>query len=210
MFGTKKHRRFLMHLVGHHVQINVRQTYFVKRDMRDGNNKIENRKLYSQVGVMLGYFQTACNSCLPNVLAVDRNGDTVYIVIRPIQAGEQLLISNRDFHWDDHNSSYQAVNVLKCKRCHELEPSEDKILALSNDPDYGHLVEAKYIISEFDCIDSKQFDFLKRTCVKLLKKYGNTVGCIELNTVVRSYMCLLKAEIGGFVQSQDSLNINSY
>lgn len=202
MFGTKKHRRFLMHLVGHHVQINIRQTYFAVENMKDENDKIENRKLYSQVGVMLGYFQNPCISCLPNVFAVDRNGDTVYIAIRPIQPGQQLFISNRSFHWNDSSSFYQALSEFdcKCKRCQDQQQSETEIQALSNDPDYGHLIEAKNIISKIDCIDSKQFDFLKRTCVKLLKKYHKAVGCIELNTVIISYMYLLKAEIDGVVQ----------
>lgn len=210
MFGTKKHRRFLMHLVGHHVQINIRQTYVATEDMKDENNKIENRKLYAQVGVMLGYFQNSCTSCLPNVCAVDRNGDTVYVVIRPIQAGQQLFISNRHFHWNDPSFYHTLELYRKCKRCREeLQPSEAEILALSNDPDYDQFVEAKKIIFKIDSIDRKQFDFLKKTCVKLLKKYGNTVGCIELKTVVNIYMSLLKAEIGGVAQSQDRLNNNS-
>ncbi|XP_055298559.1 uncharacterized protein LOC129566545 [Sitodiplosis mosellana] len=207
MFTSKRHRRFLMHLVGHHVEINIRQAYVAVEDMEDGNKKVEKRTLYSQVGVMLGYFH---HSCSPNVWPIDRNGDTIYIVICPIQAGQQLFVSNYSFHWNDPTKYYQRMSEIdcKCERCKGLRPPEAETLAFSSDPDF-ELIESCEIRSESDCIDSKRFDILKETCVKLLKKYGNMIWCTELGIVIVVYMHLLKAEMRGIVKSQDILNNNS-
>lgn len=48
MFSTKKHRRFLMHLIGHHVQINIRQAYTLSKLAVGENGQESERSLYKQ------------------------------------------------------------------------------------------------------------------------------------------------------------------
>lgn len=210
MFESKKHRRFLMHLAGHHIQINLRQSYVAIKDIENENGSIVQRKLYSQVGVMLGYFK---HSCAPNVYPIDYNGDTIYTTIRPIQAGQQLFLSNLSFHWTDVTEYYHRWSEIDCK-CEirkNQRPSSAEIRTFSEDPDYV-FIKASEIKSEIKEIDSKRFDVLKEKCVKLLNKYGNMV-CDELSATINIYTWLLKAEINGAVQtvhqSQDKLNNNS-
>lgn len=211
MFKSKKHRRFLMHLVGHHIQINLRQSYTALKDIEDENGNNFQRKLYSQVGVMLGYFK---HSCAPNVYPIDFNGDTIYTTIRPIQAGQQLFLSNVDFHWNDATEYYYRWREIdcKCEKIYKMQyPSSAEIKTLLEDSDFV-FIKASEIRSEIEEIDRERFDALKEKCLKLLNKYGNMVWCSQLNDTIKIYTWLLKAEINGAVQtvqSQDKLNNNS-
>lgn len=210
MFKSKKHRRFLIHLVGHHIQINLRQSYVALKNVEDENGKIQQRKLYSQVGVLLGYFK---HSCTPNIYPIDCNGDTIYTTIRPIEAGQQLFLSNFDFHWNDASEYYYRWSEIncKCEICNMRYPSLAEVKTFSEDPDFV-FIKASEIKSEIEEIDRHQFDVLKEKCIKLLNKYGNIVWCSPLSATINIYTWLLKAEINGAVQtvqSQDKLNNNS-
>lgn len=195
MFQSKKHRRFLMHIVGHHVQINIRQSYTATKSIEDSIGKIEQRKLYSQVGIMLGFFNHACS---PNVLPVDRNGDTVYIVVRPIRAGEELFISYYGFHWDiDGENGFRDYEFkCHCERCESRQPSAYDIQRLIHDPDFRLFCYYCAKIENHQK-ETEMVNNLKKTCVRLLNAHGRMVWCIEICRVFCIYIQLLTDEYTG-------------
>lgn len=198
MFASKRYRRFLMHLIGHHVQVNLRNSYIAGKSIPNENGGDTQRKLYSQVGVMLGYFK---HSCSPNVYVVDRDGDTVYIAIRPIKAGEHLFMSFCSFHWDKTIEWFTKLNGIdcKCERCERQLPSGVQMHELSIDPDF-QFVDSNKITSEIQEVDGKIFEILTQKCVKLLKKYGRMHWCYRLGVVIITYSLLLQAKVRGVIR----------
>lgn len=198
-----------MHLVGHHVQINLRKTYVFSKKFQNDTGELVQRKLYSQVGLLLDYFK---HSCSPNVLPVDRDGDTVYIVIRPIEAGQELMLSNYSFHWDPSTEWDRKCNeiVCNCERCEGRLPSKDEIDEISSDPDYN-FVNSSEIRSEVDYIDRESYNILMEKCIKLLKKYGHILWCTEFGIILSAFSDLIRAELHGYVQTSqtDESNNNS-
>ncbi|XP_031625344.1 uncharacterized protein LOC116342019 [Contarinia nasturtii] len=207
VFASKKHRRFLMHLIGQHVQVNLRQTYVATKPIVKPNGEKEYRRLYSQVGVLLGYFN---HSCVPNVHLVDHDGDTIYYALRPIHAGEDLLISYFKFQWND--SSIEKLIELNCvcECCKHKHPSTDDVIEFRKDPDFQYIIRCN-LTTDIDFIEREKFDILMEKCVKLLTKYGRILWCTELGVVLTIYGLLLEAYVHGAVgeaQSHDELNNN--
>lgn len=181
MFETKKHRRFLMHLVGHHVEINLHQSYYEIKEFENEHGDKQQRRLYSQVGLFLRYFN---HSCSPNVYPIDVNGDTVYVVVRPIQAGEQLRVSYYSFHWhplEERKRDAKTINC-KCERCRDDFPSNDEAHQLRLEPEYWSI--ESYRSYAFDSIDADEFNALKLRCMNILKKYDRLKWCKELGIVM--------------------------
>lgn len=198
MFQSKKHRRFLMHLIGHHVQINIRQSYTATKVAVDENGQSELRKLYAQVGLMLGLFN---HSCSPNVLPVDRNADTVYIAIRPIRADEELLINYYAFHWDlKCENGYRDFQFkCCCERCEGRLPPPDQIQSLILDPDYRFLFHASHGLCG-ERMNAHIFNILKKTCARLLNIHGRMIWCKELCRAIYFFIKLVSAEYSGTLQ----------
>lgn len=204
MFESKRHRRFLMHVIGHHVQINIRQTFIFAKDTVDSCGKEIQQNLYSQVGLLLGYINHACS---PNVTPIDRDGDTVYIAVRPIDKGQEVVISNFSFHWNPSIKWHpkQDEIVCCCERCENRFPLEFEVAALSADPDFRY-VNSSRISSEFDSIDRHSFDVLKEKCTRLLKKYGRMLWCTEFGALLQIYNLLIKAELHDAIQETEYNN----
>ncbi|XP_031628273.1 uncharacterized protein LOC116344043 [Contarinia nasturtii] len=197
MFSTKKHRRFMMHLIGHHVQVNLHQSYVFKEDFVNENGDKDHRILYSQVGVLLRYFNHRCS---PNVYAIDCDGDTYYCALRPIQPGQELFISYYCFHWDlppEWPHKFSKHNC-KCERCEWRKPTTDELIQIADDPDFD-IVNDSNIESEIKSIDKAKFDILMESCIRLLKKYDRILWCKQLAVVITVYAALLTANIRGLV-----------
>lgn len=210
MFQSKKHRRFLMHLIGHHLQINLRQAYSASKPIEDDDGRVHLRKLYSQVGLLLGFIK---HSCSPNVFPIDRDGDTVFAVVRPIQAGEELFINYYGFHWDmkGENGYRENVSNCRCERCEGRMPSNVEIEQLTSDPDFRFMCYYHRSLDE-EIIDAKIFDALKKRCIRLLSNHGRMVWCTDFSFAFCLYTKVLTAEYSGTIQvshSTDTLNNNS-
>lgn len=93
MFKTKKHRRFLMNLVGHHTQIieyNASASNWgsVRKQGRELN--VENKwYFYRHVELMRRYFNQSCH---PNVFHSTHGNTTAYFTTQPIAKGQQVFI----------------------------------------------------------------------------------------------------------------------
>lgn len=203
MFESKRHRRFLMHIIGHHVQINIRQTFLFVKDTVDNRGKEVHQTLYSQVGLLLSYINHACS---PNVTPLDHDGDTVYMAVRPIDRGQEVVISNYSFHW---NLSIKFREILCCcERCEQKFPSQFEVLTLANDPNF-QFISANFISSEFDPITRNTFDVLKDKCIKLLKRYGRMLWCEQFGIVLHIFTSLAKADLHNAIEeTDDKINNN--
>lgn len=204
MFESKRHRRFLMHLVGHHVQINLRQSYIYAKRTENYNDGQE-QNFYSQVGLLLGYMN---HSCSPNVTPVDHDGDTVYIAIRPIDAGQEVVLSNYSFHWNPAIQWHPKQDEFSChcERCEHRLPSVYDIVALESEPDF-HYVNS--IDVPLDWIDRYTYDDLIGRCTNLLKKYGRMLWCREYGIVLQLYNQLRKADMHDLIQETDDNDNNN-
>lgn len=207
MFESKRHRRFLMHIIGHHVQINIRQTFIFAKDTVDGQGKERQQNLYSQVGILLSYINHACS---PNVTPFDRDGDTVYIAVRPIYSGQEVVVSNYSFHWNPSLKWYPKQDHIpcSCERCEKRFPSDFEVTALAAEPDFWH-ISTSNISSESDPIDRHTFNFLRAKCIKLLKKYGRMLWCKEFGVVLQVFESLTKADLHDAIEeTDDKINNN--
>lgn len=225
MFVTKKHRRFLMHCVGQHLQINIRQSYTARKFISGENVKDRNRTLYSQglfleiyskyicfcvvnslsaifsnffslshtVGLMLGFINHACAS---NAWPVDRDGDTIYIALRPILAGEQLSVNYYEFHWDITGCyGYKQQNhQYSSELCRE--PTKNEIESITSLPEF-QFVSSQAVNLDEQTMDGKKFYMLKKMCANILRKFGRKIWCSQLKFVSDTYAKLLTVEFNG-------------
>lgn len=91
MFTAEKHRRFLMHLIGHHFQVHHHNMIASKTTNKTNIPGYDN--LFSHVGVLSRYFN---HSCYP-LMMFDGMANSVYITIRSIKKGEEVLTSTLPF-----------------------------------------------------------------------------------------------------------------
>lgn len=172
MFATKRHRRFLMHLVGHHFIMNEQQKYFTKVRFENACGVENTRNCYAQVGLLMRYMNHYCS---PNVYPVDVNGDTVYVAVKPIEAGERLRVSYLSFHWEfDSNWKMKTLSYsCDCERCRNEHPSPAEVKQLRNEDYYSSIDSYRYCDpEEYESMDHTEFQIVKIRCSDLLKKYG--------------------------------------
>lgn len=81
-FNTKPHKRFLMHLINHHVVLTEDRHHHISKE--------NGRGVTFYFNIVAYYFN---HSCFPNVCISQKNGIVSCTVIRPIQKDEQLLLS---------------------------------------------------------------------------------------------------------------------
>lgn len=231
MFVLKKHRRFLMHIIGHHIRINVRQSYTARITATDEYGEKHDRSLYAQglfwkfyhrfsfeiklslthlfrsVGLMLGFI---AYSCAPNVWPVDRDGDTIYIALRPISAGDQLTVNYYGFHWDLTGLlGYKEKNhQCSCELYANHHSSTSQIEALLSDPDFQYVSSHGFELDD-QTIDCKKFYMLKKMCRNILRKFGSTFWCLELRLLLETYSKLITIEFNGTMTVCDKRSNNN-
>lgn len=199
-----------MHLIGHHVRVNLHQAFVFGKSVEKENGEREKRIFYSQIGVMLQYFDHCCS---PNVYAIDHDGDTYYYAVRPIKTGDELTISYYCFHWDPVLALewYRKFSKFKCncERCKFQKPTADEVNEFKTNPHYG-IVYGSNIQSEIEQIDKVKYDTLMESCIILLKKFDRILWCYPLSVVITVYITLLTANLRGIVQdTPDQLNNNN-
>lgn len=144
---------------------------------------------------MLGFIEHACAS---NVWPVDRDGETVYIALRPIVAGERLTINYYGFHWDiTGEHGYKEKNhECRCELCLHHEASSHVIETLSSLPEY-QIVSSQRFDMEKQSMNWKQFNSLKKMCESILQSFGPKFWCSQLKFVLDTYAKLLTVEFNG-------------
>ncbi|XP_037036943.1 uncharacterized protein LOC119074774 isoform X2 [Bradysia coprophila] len=196
-FHTEKHRRFLMHLLCLHYQITENNTNWSKRFFKV-NNEMKGMYTHCLIGVRNRSFKV---SCAPNVMKCDRNDLFVFITIRPIKKGEQLLASIYDYILLEPKEKRQMVYLEKCKtvctcsRCDGISATSAQRQAIASDPNY-QIVST--IERDADILANEQF-------VAFLNKYGHIPWCDELGKVVVGYMNFLRDKLSSQLFSSDMI-----
>lgn len=177
-FHTKAQRRFLMHLVQHHISMILRGAYN-KRLIPIGGVNITD----TYVNIVAKHLN---HSCIPNVCHILKDGYIVCTVIRPIKKNEQLFISS--ITWDKLGSDTIRRAVLKsryinctCERC-KLNSFRSNH-QMKSDADYL-FIQQQFKLQNFDSYDRKQIDSMKQRCFDFLQKYGRMNWCTEMGHMI--------------------------
>lgn len=179
------HRRFLMHLIGHHMCA----LRYPKTNVEIGEN--DGVVVYP---VFSDFFK---HSCYPNVVLVTSDRSVVAVTIRPIQKNEPLTISYLpDSVFDDIRFARRLVlrekfNVrCECERCGERNP---EMLYMS-------LKQGLSQQFEDDCGNESHFHHkmqkmrkkLTMECVKYLNGNGRDKWNDDTDLVTSTYVRLLR------------------
>lgn len=179
-FGTMEKRRFLMHLILHHLLV-IR------------TNGIISGHPWSSMSVF-NVLSMLNHSCAPNLYHPRRGKQQFCVTIRPIQKGQQLFISY--LSPNDWSTMEQRQYKLKhswgfdciCERCHaeHQQPIQDEpsiiVQQIQTDPFY-QFVLANYGNPDRDCE-------LFECCLKFLNKYGHLQWSIQIFAITGTFMNL--------------------
>lgn len=189
MYESKKHRRFLMHLIGQHVKIGTYNTLHITSDLYD--LKLEEQiELYSQTGLIPRYFR---HSCAPNVLRADRDGNSVYITVRPVNKNGQLLVSNSIDLFDPKEKRQEYLwqekqIICDCIRCEGVTASFAQRQLIRTDANFLYILSNRFTLK---LEGSDMLQAMLEKCVSFLNQYGRLKWCDEIAIVVDVYINLL-------------------
>lgn len=187
-FHTDAHRRFLMHLVQHHILM-ILHGAFNKRIAPIGGLDITD----TYINIVAKHLK---HSCIPNVCHVLKGGSISCTVIRPIKKGEELFISYVTLH--DFGSEAQRQLVLmernvdcNCSRCAGLSlPSNPQRKSDSNFQFVQKMFQKK---SLYDGLyDREQIDMMKENCFEFLRQYGRQRCSSETYRIIDVLYLLLQ------------------
>lgn len=196
-FHSKKHRRFLMHLLVQHVEISNSNARNLSVAMPGG---LHSKSFYSYIGLMHRYFTS---SCTPNLVNFDYDADMMYITCRLVKKGDKLCMSP---HWPlDYDKKLRAQMLLEfyngmvcdCERCigPAIYPSQKVVREMQRDRDYQYV---KMNYSQFNTRMDRDAGIIEK-CTAFLKKYGDMPWCQEISDVVNAYKFTLATIIAGTV-----------
>lgn len=188
MFTAEKHRRFLMHLIGHHFQVHHHNLIAPKSTSK--TNIPGYATVYSYVGVMSRYFN---HSCYPHVLMLaDGMANSVYVTVRPIKKGEEVFTATLPFIialtrqkrqcklWE-----YRQFRC-NCKRCQGVfAPKKLRNRLVKDD-----LMNAIAAVSDGHRIDKDTVQQQIGILNELLNKYGHIGWCDEIEDMLALYSML--------------------
>lgn len=186
-FNTNVHKRFLMHLVQHHISM-ILHGSFNKRAAPIGGINITD----TYVNIIAKHIN---HSCVPNVCHVFKDGCIKCVVIRPIKKNEQLLISQ--FACDVFESELQRMAVLRsrfvnceCERCMlNSFPSNPRMLL---DSDFKLIQKIfKNQTLYFGLYDRERIELMKAKCFSFLQKYGRMNWSKEMGYILDVLSLLL-------------------
>lgn len=201
MFESRKHQRFLMHLIA--------DTSFIMRGIitekkakqiavpsnADPNvthltsilvGSSEEPALYSYYP-MMEYFP---HSCYANAMRFTESGRTILITTRPIKRGEQVFKSNQPVEYADPK---QQDPKLKCEcadvfsRCKGVVADTEQRRQLAAEPAFVEIMQ------NWGHKSKKTIN----NCTTLLQKYGRMDWCDEIKLVLIAYHSCLCIRVQG-------------
>lgn len=190
LFKTRKHRRFLMHLVGQHVKIVENNSVQGSVECTSGLNQGQIVTCYNHTGLIEKYFK---HSCGPNVVTAEGDGKRVFIAIRPIKKGDRLTFSYFMFLLESKEKR-QAILwerrklICSCTRCQGVASTAEARTQFLLDPDFQSIVLVKLPLNH---ADTKNIQKLTDKCVSFLEKNDRTEWCDEIGLVVHIYIHLV-------------------
>lgn len=178
-FRTEAHKRFLMHLVQHHISMILYGSFNKRTAPTDGVNITD-----SYVNIVARHFN---HSCIPNVCHVFKDGSIIGIVIRPIKKNEQLFISyvaGDAFSSEVHRRAVLINRFIncKCERC-ELKslPSNPQ---MQFDPNFK-IIQKRFKYRNYcnNLYVREQINSMKEECFYILKKYEQMKWSVEMDYI---------------------------
>ncbi|XP_031631841.1 SET and MYND domain-containing protein 4-like [Contarinia nasturtii] len=188
-FDTVHRRRFLMHLISQHTQITNFNSNHVSSRPKDEVD------FYQQIGLTLNFFN---HSCAPNVSMNERNGNSVYVTIRPIKKGDELFISYFKFLLQPKHVRQQCLwnekhikcNCIRCSTVSTSSAVQRQLLTL--DPSFRLILSNASKLTPYDY--SKIEETIDK-CITFLRKYGDEDWCDEIAKIVDAYINTLQCQI---------------
>lgn len=175
-FATYAQQQFLVHLIWHHLSIGL-----LYCDSRWKHLE----QLDSTLTVILSFMNF---SCTPNAVICSVNGSKVLTSVRPIEKGEQILISRtgdhltvyyQPMHFDEPLSVINR-NQCNCDRCEKRSSSPSERHAMGEDPHYQFILQN---YSKERYVESKS-ERLKQNAIEFLRKFGRSIWCPEIALAV--------------------------
>lgn len=194
LFNTKKYQRFLMHLILHHHLIFEMNITHVGCTFQNPNNlrQCAYVTVTNQFSILQSLFR---HSCTRNVgLALD-NGSVAGIVLRPIQAGEELYISFHDAMSESfaERQKYLWQNFriqCMCELCESRTNSVREDSFLRTTTEYIYICMESHMTR--DQLSQQRVDNLTLKCVTFLQRYGRYRWCKEIEIVINVYLRMLQ------------------
>lgn len=206
-FHSEVHKRFLQHLIGHHLIV---IKYSIQRvtcetgreDILTGNKQEIDYEW--RMSIPASYFN---HSCAPNAYILSQKGYTVCLVVRPIRKNEQICVTYDASLLSQEKTKRQQILQTKfnfqckCQRCQspQLESSSLK----SNDY-IARDLDFQYFCNEIKNatinLDLHLVDSLRSKSFEMLKKYGKASWCRQINDIMDYLNDLLTTEKTGLLK----------
>lgn len=197
MFHSRKHLRFLMHLIA--------DTSFVKNELilekkvnrmaltPNAHPNVSHltsivvegsaKQMYTAYHPLMKYFP---KSCYPNTLRLAENGQTVMITTRPIKRGEQVFKSTALIELNPKQlNPVPKCECSDCSRCKNVFASLEQRRQLSSEPEFVELIQNW----------GNRSKKTTENCVALLRKYGRLDWCEEIKLVLSAYHDCLRNRV---------------
>lgn len=180
LFKSRKHNRFLMHLVIHHTLVMNKNSIRI-RLMSIEPSPTNRRDICTHTGLLNGYFE---HSCAPNVLRLDRDGYSVYMTIRPVKKGEQLFVTILDLLLEPKETRQKILWEsghfrCACTLCAGPSATPEQRKQLLSDPLYN------------GCFGNVE------QYAAILQKYGHGPLCEEIKNVLYYYCMQIRYKYTG-------------
>lgn len=179
-FNTSPKQRFLMHLIGHHVQV-------LACNSEGGFEKEQNQFISATMTNVASMFE---HSCTPNLLKCSVNNRTIFVTIQPVKVDDHLSID----YWpdDDDIDAAERNKLLRNNygiycRCEKCNPRSSIIESkLWEDPSF-------FFVKDYqEYLDNQTSLLLKKKCEIFLEKHKDHLWSKEKDIVIKIYtQCLL-------------------
>lgn len=174
LFDSMAKRRFLMHLIFHHLLV-IR------------TNGIISGRPWSVMSVF-NVLSMLNHSCAPNLYHPRQGKQQYCVTIRPIQKGQQLFISY--LSPNDWSTMEQRQQKLKyswgfdciCERCGAEDEPSIIVQQIQSDPFY------QFVLANYGHAD-KECELLE-CCLKFLNKYGHLQWSVQIFAITGTFMNL--------------------
>lgn len=182
-FNTRSKRRFLQHLIWHHMLIIETKTRHSATKHILPYTKPFQAEGYIQL--IFGFSSLLNHSCVPNIL-FSRDADKyIGYIVRPVKKGEQLLASyiNADTTPEKKKMVFEDLQIeCKCSKCEPCFKQEDCI-RMQFDFDYQFISA----FDEKDMYDHLLRFILKGKCCKFLSEFGRLPWCKQIENVMSKF-----------------------
>lgn len=203
MFNAKKQRRFLTHLITHHMQATFRLSYQTQTSLDAGHEPAE---FYSQTGLLSRFLKHCCG---PNVLVTPHDGRSTFVSVRPIKKGDEVTVSHFSFFCEEKETRQQLIKeehgyICKCARCENTFPQSRTQHHPMIESEYNNLKMCHMRMPSFN---KEQVHEVLDKCIEYLKKYNDIRWSDRIAAVIRIYVDFLCYRFIGSVHRRDVLKM---